>query len=181
MGESHNGYIRGTSSCNRKPHQRTHEKEAGWPKRAAHHQRYVEKSSCTSPVPDISSLTLHFKGEDIFHVSKKVNETLIFNTFVLCQVLNEFNARKMEKKNVFEGIHKNKLFMGIIGITVVLQVVMVEFLNKFADTERLNWRQWAVCIAISAASWPIGFLVKFIPVPERPWFSYLKLKRLMFI
>ncbi|KAL0388527.1 UNVERIFIED_CONTAM: putative calcium-transporting ATPase 13, plasma membrane-type [Sesamum radiatum] len=126
-------------------------------------------------------LTLHFKGEDIFHVSKKVNETLIFNTFVLCQVFNEFNARKMEKKNVFEGIHKNKLFMGIIAITVVLQVVMVEFLNKFADTERLNWRQWAVCIAISAASWPIGFLVKFIPVPERPWFSYLKLKRLMFI
>ncbi|KAK4405773.1 putative calcium-transporting ATPase 13, plasma membrane-type [Sesamum angolense] len=92
-------------------------------------------------------LTLHFKGEDIFHVTKKVNETLIFNTFVLS----------------------------------ILQVVMVEFLNKFADTERLNWRQWAVCIAISAASWPIGFLVKFIPVPERPWFSYLKLKRLMFI
>ncbi|KAL2229963.1 UNVERIFIED_CONTAM: putative calcium-transporting ATPase 13, plasma membrane-type [Sesamum indicum] len=120
-------------------------------------------------------LTLHFKGEDIFRVSKKVNETLIFNTFVLCQVFNEFNARKIEKKNVFEGIHKNKLFMGIIGITVGLQVVMVEFLNKFADTERLNWRQWAVCIAFSAASWPIGFLVKFIPVPERPWFSCLKL------
>ncbi|KAK4425609.1 putative calcium-transporting ATPase 13, plasma membrane-type [Sesamum alatum] len=126
-------------------------------------------------------LTLHFKGKDIFHVTKKVNETLIFNTFVLCQVFNEFNARKIEKKNVFEGIHKNKLFMGIIGITLVLQVVMVEFLNKFADTERLNWRQWGVCIEISAASWPIGFLVKFLPVPERPLVSYLKLKRLKFM
>ncbi|KAI3469639.1 hypothetical protein Pfo_026302 [Paulownia fortunei] len=123
-------------------------------------------------------LTLHFKGESIFRVSKKVNDTLIFNTFVLCQVFNEFNARKIEKKNVLEGIHRNKLFMGIIGITIGLQVVMVEFLKKFADTERLNWGQWGVCIAIAAASWPIGFLVKCIPVPERPFFPYLKLKSL---
>uniref|UniRef100_A0A7N2LWE0 P-type Ca(2+) transporter n=1 Tax=Quercus lobata TaxID=97700 RepID=A0A7N2LWE0_QUELO len=71
-------------------------------------------------------------GESIFGVTEKVNDTLIFNTFVLCQVLNEFNARKLEKKNVFKGIHKNKLFLGIIAITIVLQVVMVEFLKKFA-------------------------------------------------
>ncbi|WMV47824.1 hypothetical protein MTR67_041209 [Solanum verrucosum] len=75
-------------------------------------------------------LTLQFKGELIFGFNKRVNETLFFNTFVLCQVFNEFNARSMEKKNVFEGIQKNKLFMGIIGITLVLQVVMVEFLKK---------------------------------------------------
>ena len=67
-------------------------------------------------------------------MTEKVNDTLIFNTFVLCQVFNEFNARKLEKKNVFKGIHKNKLFLGIIAITIVLQVVMVEFLKKFANT-----------------------------------------------
>ncbi|PIN11028.1 Calcium transporting ATPase [Handroanthus impetiginosus] len=123
-------------------------------------------------------LTLQFKGESILGVSEKINDTVIFNTFVLCQVFNEFNARKLEKKNVFEGIHRNKLFLGIIGITVVLQVVMVEFLKKFADTERLNWGQWGVCIVIAAASWPIGFLVKFSPVPERPLFSYFSLKKI---
>jgi len=119
-------------------------------------------------------LTLQFRGESIFGLSKNVNDTLIFNTFVLCQVFNEFNARKLEKKNVFEGIHRNKLFMGIIGITIVLQVLMVEFLKKFASTERLNWWQWGVCIGFAAMSWPIGFLVKCIPVPDRPFFSYLK-------
>ncbi|CAI9118360.1 OLC1v1019919C1 [Oldenlandia corymbosa var. corymbosa] len=116
-------------------------------------------------------LTLQFKGESIFGINKKVNETLIFNTFVLCQVFNEFNARKLEKKNVFEGVHKNKLFLGIIGFTVILQVVMVEFLKKFANTERLNWGQWGICIGIAAASWPIGWIVKCIPVPEKPFFS----------
>lgn len=60
-------------------------------------------------------LMLQFKGESIFGVEKKVNDTLIFNTFVLCQVFNEFNARKLEKKNVFKDLHKNKLFLGIIG------------------------------------------------------------------
>ncbi|WMV47821.1 hypothetical protein MTR67_041206 [Solanum verrucosum] len=123
-------------------------------------------------------LTLQFKGESIFGVNKKVNDTLIFNTFVLCQVFNEFNARKLEKKNVFEGIHKNKLFVAIIGITLVLQVVMVEFLKKFANTERLNWGQWGICIGFAAASWPIGWLVKCITVPERPIFSYLRLNYL---
>ncbi|XP_010696566.1 putative calcium-transporting ATPase 13, plasma membrane-type [Beta vulgaris subsp. vulgaris] len=119
-------------------------------------------------------LTLQFKGESIFGVGSKVKDTLLFNTFVLCQVFNEFNARKLEKKNIFEGIHKNKLFLAIIGITIILQVVMVEFLKKFANTERLNWGQWGACIGIAVVSWPLGWLVKLIPVAEKPFFSYIK-------
>ncbi|KAM5552866.1 putative calcium-transporting ATPase 13, plasma membrane-type [Rosa sericea] len=122
-------------------------------------------------------LILQFRGKAIFGVSDKVKDTLIFNTFVLCQIFNEFNARKLEKKNVFKGIHTNKLFVGIIVVTIVLQVVMVEVLKKFADTERLNWGQWGVCIGIAVISWPIGWLVKCIPVPEKPIFSYLKMKK----
>ncbi|KAH9753217.1 calcium-transporting ATPase 12 plasma membrane-type [Citrus sinensis] len=109
-------------------------------------------------------LTLQFKGRSIFGVNESVKDTMIFNTFVFCQIFNEFNARKLEKKNIFKGIHKNKLFLAIIGITIVLQLIMVEFLKKFADTERLNWGQWAACIGIAAMSWPIGFLFKCIPV-----------------
>ncbi|KAI7997204.1 putative calcium-transporting ATPase 13, plasma membrane-type [Camellia lanceoleosa] len=116
-------------------------------------------------------LILEFKGSTIFGVNKNVKDTLMFNSFVLCQVFNEFNARKMEEKNIFEGIVKNKLFLSIIGMTVVLQVVMVEFLKKFADTERLNWGQWVACIVIAAMSWPIGWLVKFIPVSSKQFLS----------
>ncbi|XAR57302.1 Calcium-transporting ATPase [Bertholletia excelsa] len=123
-------------------------------------------------------LIFQFKGESIFGVSEGVNDTLMFNAFVLCQVFNEFNARKLEKKNVFEGVHRNKLFIGIVGITVVLQVVMVEFLKKFANTERLNWWQWGVCVGIAAASWPIGWLVKCVPVPENPFSINIKLRNL---
>ncbi|KAK3441251.1 hypothetical protein EUGRSUZ_B01472 [Eucalyptus grandis] len=74
-----------------------------------------------------------------------------------------------------ESIFNNHLFIAIIGITIVLQVIMVEFLKKFADTERLNWWQWAACILLAAASWPIGWLVKLIPV-STPWMCMLAFK-----
>ncbi|KAF2287859.1 hypothetical protein GH714_002999 [Hevea brasiliensis] len=109
-------------------------------------------------------LTLEFKANSIFGVNERIKNTIIFNTFVLCQVFNEFNARNMEKKNIFKGIHRNKLFIVIIGITIVLQVLMVELLTRFAGTERLNSGQWGACIGIAAVSWPIGFLAKCIPV-----------------
>ncbi|XP_057515634.1 putative calcium-transporting ATPase 13, plasma membrane-type [Amaranthus tricolor] len=109
-------------------------------------------------------LTLQFKGKSIFGVEERTKNTIIFNCFVLCQVFNEFNARKLEKKNIFEGILKNKLFLGIVGITIILQVAMVEFLKKFAGTERLNWGQWSICIALAAVSWPIGWVIKHFPI-----------------
>jgi Ca2+-transporting ATPase len=91
----------------------------------------------------------------LFGGDEKVNNTLFFNTFVLCQVFNAFNARKVEKKNIFKGLLKNKAFLGIIGITVILQMIM---------EGRLDWRQWGACIGLAALSWPIGWLVKCIPV-----------------
>lgn len=118
-------------------------------------------------------LILQFRGRSIFNVNNNQKNTLIFNIFVLCQVFNEFNSRRMEKKNIFQGIHKTPLFLGIIAITIVLQVLMVELLKDFANTVSLNWKQWVICIAIALVTWPIGFLVKFIPVPEEPFFTTL--------
>ncbi|XP_043720891.1 calcium-transporting ATPase 12, plasma membrane-type-like [Telopea speciosissima] len=118
-------------------------------------------------------LILQFQGIAIIGVEEKIKDTFIFNTFVLCQVFNQFNARKLEKKNIFEGIHKNRIFLGIVGITVVLQVVMVEFKKKYANKERLNWGHWGASIGIAALSWPIGWIVKWVPVSDKSFFSFL--------
>ncbi|ESR40991.1 hypothetical protein CICLE_v10024770mg [Citrus x clementina] len=74
-------------------------------------------------------LVLNFKGTSILHLegerrqhASDVKNTMIFNAFVLSQIFNEFNARKPDEINVFTGVTKNYLFMGIIGITFVLQV-----------------------------------------------------------
>ncbi|QHO19406.1 Calcium-transporting ATPase 8, plasma membrane-type [Arachis hypogaea] len=58
--------------------------------------------------------------------------------------------------------------MGIIGLTVVLQFIIVEFLGKFTSTFRLNWKQWFICVIIGFISWPLGCFGKLIPVPHTP-------------
>ncbi|XP_022929647.1 calcium-transporting ATPase 10, plasma membrane-type-like [Cucurbita moschata] len=120
-------------------------------------------------------LVLNFRGRSLLHLNHsnieavKVKNTLIFNAFVLCQIFNEFNARKPDEKNIFKGVTKNYLFIGIIAITVVLQVIIIEFLGKFTSTVRLNWKYWIISIIIGVISWPLALLGKFIPVPETPF------------
>ncbi|KAH7671707.1 P-type ATPase protein [Dioscorea alata] len=126
-------------------------------------------------------LLLNFGGRSILHLKNetrehadKVKNTFIFNSFVLCQIFNEFNSRKPDQMNIFEGITKNHLFIGIIAITVILQAIIVEFLGKFTSTVRLNWKLWLVSIGIAFVSWPLALIVKLIPVPEIPLAEYFQ-------
>ncbi|KAG0464563.1 hypothetical protein HPP92_020632 [Vanilla planifolia] len=55
-------------------------------------------------------LVLNFDGRNLLHLNNdmrehadKVKNTFIFNTFVFCQIFNEFNARKPDEMNVFKG------------------------------------------------------------------------------
>ncbi|XP_030953227.1 calcium-transporting ATPase 10, plasma membrane-type-like isoform X2 [Quercus lobata] len=116
---------------------------------------------------------LKLEGDTVAHATK-VKNTLIFNAFVLCQIFNEFNARKPDEFNVFKGITKNYLFMGIVGATVVLQVLIIEFLGKFTSTVKLNWSQWLISVIIGIISWPLAVLGKLIPVSETPIGNGLK-------
>ncbi|RWR77050.1 putative calcium-transporting ATPase 13, plasma membrane-type [Cinnamomum micranthum f. kanehirae] len=109
-------------------------------------------------------LVLQFKSSSIFHVDGSVSDTLIFNTFVLCQVFNLFNSRNLEKRNMFEGIQDNRSFLWIVVMIVFLQVLMVELLYKFACIERLDWRLWAASVGMAAMSWPIALVVKGKPI-----------------
>lgn len=120
-------------------------------------------------------LVLNFEGKSILNLdshsnarSNKVKNTLIFNSFVLCQIFNEFNARKPDEKNIFGGITKNRLFMGIVALTLVLQILIIQFLGKFTSTTRLNWKYWIISVVIGFISWPLAFLGKLIPVPATP-------------
>lgn len=94
--------------------------------------------------------------------------TIIFNAFVFCQVFNEINARRPDSFNVFQGIHKNYLFLAIIAITVFFQVIIVTFLNNFANTTMLAIKWWGLCIAIGAIALPLAVLIKCVPVPRKP-------------
>ncbi|RLN29197.1 putative calcium-transporting ATPase 4, plasma membrane-type [Panicum miliaceum] len=103
---------------------------------------------------------LNIKGAD----SKSVINTLIFNSFVFCQVFNEINSREMQKINVFRGMISNSIFIGIIAVTVVFQVVIIELLGTFASTVPLNWQLWLVSVGLGSISLIVGAILKCIPV-----------------
>ncbi|KAJ7962686.1 Calcium-transporting ATPase [Quillaja saponaria] len=124
-------------------------------------------------------LVLNFSGKNILQLNNDskahafdVKNTLVFNAFVFCQIFNEFNARKPDEMNVFKGVTRNHLFMGIVGITLVLQIIIIEFLGKFASTVRLDWKLWLVSIGIGIVSWPLAMVGKLIPVPKTPISKY---------
>ncbi|KAK3026285.1 hypothetical protein RJ639_041234 [Escallonia herrerae] len=128
-------------------------------------------------------LVLNFAGRSLLNLEDdnddhaiKVKNTLIFNAFVLCQVFNEFNARKPDEFNVFKGVTKNHLFMGIVGMTLVFQFVLIFFLGKFTSSVKLSWKLWLVSVAIGVISWPLAMIGKLIPVPERPFSEFFKRK-----
>ncbi|KAK3411184.1 hypothetical protein EUGRSUZ_J03161 [Eucalyptus grandis] len=91
--------------------------------------------------------TLKSNDESTQHATM-VKNSVIFNAFVLCQIFNEFNARKPDEINVFSGVTKNHLFMGIVGMTLILQIIFIEFLGKFTTSVKLDWKQWLLCVGI---------------------------------
>ncbi|RWR77974.1 calcium-transporting ATPase 1, plasma membrane-type-like protein [Cinnamomum micranthum f. kanehirae] len=108
--------------------------------------------------------------------------TLIFNTFFFCQVFNEISSREMEKINVFKGMLKNYVFVGVLTCTVAFQVIIIEFLGDFATTTPLTSAQWFLSIFIGFLGMPIAAIIKLIPVSERDcmqawkaWKSYFSL------
>ncbi|GBG29686.1 Calcium-transporting ATPase [Hondaea fermentalgiana] len=96
--------------------------------------------------------------------SASMHWTVFFNIFVMLTFFNELNARRLQSVemlrttwsewNVFSGIFKNPLFVGIVATTVVAQVVIVQFggLAVNLASGGLSWQQWLVCVAIGAGS-----------------------------
>jgi len=99
-----------------------------------------------------------------------VHYTILFNTFVFCQVFNEINSRKVNLQlNVFDGILTNWIFLGIILFTVGVQILIVEFGGPAIRTVGLTIDQWVYCVTIGFFSLPIGFLLRLIPVKLEDW------------
>ncbi|XP_059462207.1 calcium-transporting ATPase 4, plasma membrane-type-like [Corylus avellana] len=111
---------------------------------------------------------LNFDGKRLLKLSgsdaTEVLNTLIFNSFVFCQVFNEINSRDIEKINVLRGIFNSWIFLGIMVGTVTFQVIIVEFLGNFASTVPLSWQLWLLSVLLGSVSLPIAVILKCIPV-----------------
>ncbi|XP_078098314.1 plasma membrane calcium-transporting ATPase 1-like isoform X6 [Mustelus asterias] len=118
--------------------------------------------------------TLLFAGEKFFdidsgrnaplHAPSSEHYTIVFNTFVMMQLFNEINARKIHgERNVFEAIFRNPIFCSIIVGTFLIQIVIVEFGGKPFSCSGLTLDQWLWCIFIGVGELLWGQLISTIP------------------
>lgn len=96
-----------------------------------------------------------------------IHSTVIFNTFVFCQLFNEINCRTLGSEiNVFKNFFSNTIFIGVMLFTFVVQILIVNFGYDFASVRPLNTEQWIGCLLIGAFSLPYAVIIKLIlPTP----------------
>ncbi|XP_059572013.1 plasma membrane calcium-transporting ATPase 2 isoform X6 [Alligator mississippiensis] len=118
--------------------------------------------------------TLLFVGEQMFQIDSGRNAplhsppsehyTIIFNTFVMMQLFNEINARKIHgERNVFDGIFRNPIFCTIVLGTFAIQIVIVQFGGKPFSCSPLELDQWMWCIFIGLGELVWGQVIATIP------------------
>jgi Ca2+ transporting ATPase len=106
---------------------------------------------------------LEYEAEEVFYheinginvpTEKTRHYTLIFHTFVFMQVFNEINSRKLgiHEYNVFAGFFNNFLFVSVIILTIVVQIILVEYGGKPVRTCPLSYQEHIICLAIGMFS-----------------------------
>jgi Ca2+-transporting ATPase len=98
-----------------------------------------------------------------------VQGSIIFNTFVFCQVFNEYTSKSLgDNWDVFSTIPNNPIFIAVSVVTVLLQILLIEVGGEFMQTSPLTANQWLITIALGFISVPVGILMRFIPMEEDP-------------
>uniref|UniRef100_A0A8C4VFX3 Calcium-transporting ATPase n=1 Tax=Gopherus evgoodei TaxID=1825980 RepID=A0A8C4VFX3_9SAUR len=118
--------------------------------------------------------TLLFAGERFFDIDSGRNAplhsppsehyTIVFNTFVMMQLFNEINARKIHgERNVFDAIFRNPIFCTVVLGTFAAQILIVEFGGKPFSSSGLTLSQWLWCIFIGVGELLWGQLICSVP------------------
>ncbi|XP_071462905.1 plasma membrane calcium-transporting ATPase 3 isoform X9 [Marmota flaviventris] len=121
--------------------------------------------------------TLLFVGELFFDIDSGRNAplhsppsehyTIIFNTFVMMQLFNEINARKIHgERNVFDGIFSNPIFCTIVLGTFGIQIVIVQFGGKPFSCSPLSTEQWLWCLFVGVGELVWGQVIATIPTSQ---------------
>lgn len=65
---------------------------------------------------------------------------------------------------MLRGIFDSGVFLGVMVVTVVFQVLIVEFLGTFAGTVPLSWDLWLGSVLIGAVGLLVAVFLKCLPV-----------------
>lgn len=73
-------------------------------------------------------------------------QTILFSLFAFSVLFNALNCREFGTASIFPNFTKNTLALKIIALTAVLQIVMIQYANKFFNATPLSPIMWAKVI-----------------------------------
>lgn len=97
---------------------------------------------------------------DFLHAGKEKQATVLFTMFVLFQLFNSFNCRELHTESIFKHLLKNKLMLLVVGITFVLQVLIIQFAGDFFGTVPLDALTWLKLIALTMSIVVLSEIIK---------------------
>jgi len=100
--------------------------------------------------------------------------TIIFNAFIMMQLFNMINARKLGERefNVFSAFFNNWMFIAIYALMWAVQFATIQWGGRPLRTVPLSVEQNLICVAIGAFSLIWGVLIKVIP---GRWFDWVRM------
>ncbi|KAI0007686.1 calcium-translocating P-type ATPase [Xylariaceae sp. FL0662B] len=123
----------------------------------------------------VVTFVLHFAGSAILDydpndVTRQTElNTMVFNTFVWMQIFNELNNRRLDNRfNIFEGVHRNKFFIGINCVMVGAQIAIVFVGGAAFEIKAIDGTQWAICIVAAVFCLPWAVVIRLFP---DEWFA----------
>jgi Ca2+ transporting ATPase len=113
---------------------------------------------------NIKSAYNYFREE----FSATTHYTVVFNTFVLCQLFNEICCRVIDDGfNIFVRIETNLMFIVIWIVEIGAQALIVLFTTFVfnVSSPSISAEHWGICLAFAFLTFPVNFLLKLLPDP----------------
>lgn len=102
---------------------------------------------------------------DFLNAGAELAPTVLFCMFVIFQLFNAFNCRKLTSESIFVSMGKNKLMVGVFAATFAFQILITQFLGDFFKTEKLPAVLWlkiiGVCFSVVVFSEICKFCYRF--------------------
>ncbi|CAD8175993.1 unnamed protein product [Paramecium pentaurelia] len=94
-----------------------------------------------------------------------VQMSIFFQAFVLMQVFNSISCRQLDyhTKNPFANFCNNPLFWIVQTITVIVQILLIQYGGKYVKVSHLTLFQHLLCVGFGIGGMIFSVLFKFIP------------------
>ena len=103
-------------------------------------------------------------GADLTHVTVYGNEaqTVMFSLFACLAIFNALNCREFGLVSIKDNFFKNKIALGILTVTLIIQMMVTQFASGFFDAVPLSLNMWIKILLVGVSVVMFDELIKLL-------------------